>query len=88
MPYDLEFTQRFLRVYRRKTAERQKEIKRTLELLCDNPRHPGLQTHRIQGARGVWECYMNTSLRITFEYAESSMILRNNCTHDSVLRSP
>jgi hypothetical protein len=62
-------------------------IARCLELLADNPRHPGLRTHRVQGAPGVWEAYVDRANRVTFHYDGPAIVLRNNCNHD-ILRRP
>ena len=61
-------------------------IARCLELLADNPRHPGLRTHRVQGAPGVWEAYVDRANRVTFHYDGSTIVLRNNCNHDILHR--
>lgn len=89
MPQDLEITKRFDRIYRKKTSQEKARIQKTLAMLAENPRHPGLQVHRVLGTRGIWECYVDDSSRITFEHSsESVLILRNNCRHDAVLRRP
>jgi mRNA-degrading endonuclease YafQ of YafQ-DinJ toxin-antitoxin module len=87
MPFEFEFTQRFKTAYDSKTLKQREQIKNALRRLKENPRHPGLHTHLVQGAPGVWECYINSGWRITFEYSAGSIIvLRNNCCHDAVLR--
>jgi mRNA-degrading endonuclease YafQ of YafQ-DinJ toxin-antitoxin module len=89
MSSELEVTERFKRAFQRKTPQQRDRVRRTLRLLAENPRHSGLQTHRVHGASGVWECYVDRSARVTFEYgSESVLILRNNCGHDAVLRRP
>ena len=92
MPFQPRPTRRFKRGYRGKSAEHMRLVDNTLELLLRDPRHPGLNTHRIQGREGVWECYTNRALRITFEYRDENgervIVLRNTCNHDDVLRKP
>jgi len=61
-------------------------IARCVELLADNPRHPGLQTHRLQGSPGVWEAYIDQANRVTFHYDGSVIVLRKNCNHDILSR--
>jgi hypothetical protein len=46
--------------------KRYKAVKKTLRLLADNPRHPGLQTHELTSLRGpneekVFETYAEQS---------------------------
>ena len=87
MAFNLEFTARFRKAYRKKTSNQQSQIDNTLQLLATNPRHNSLETHKVQGAPGIWECYINEGWRITFEYADDCVLrLRNNCTHDEMLR--
>jgi hypothetical protein len=65
----------------------QQAIARCVELLADNPRHPGLNAHRMQGQPGVWEAYIDQANRITFHYEDGKIVLRKNCNHD-ILRRP
>jgi hypothetical protein len=63
-------------------------IARCIELLADNPRYPGLETHKVQGKRGVWEAYVDAANRVTFHYDDAGrIVLRNNCNHD-ILKRP
>lgn len=60
-----------------------------MQLLADDPRHPGLQTHRVQGSRGVFEAYVDRANRVTFHYDDAGrIVLRNNCTHEILTRRP
>jgi mRNA-degrading endonuclease YafQ of YafQ-DinJ toxin-antitoxin module len=86
MPFRL--TNRFEKKYLNKTVSEQDKVDETLDTLEQNPKHPGLHTHRVQGTKRIWECYMDDSLRITFEYGKRCIILRNNCKHNIVLRNP
>ncbi len=81
-------TNRFDRQYSNKTPDEQDKVEETLDTLEQNSRYPGLHTHRIQGTKRIWECYIDDSMRITFEYGRSYIILRNNCKHNITERSP
>jgi hypothetical protein len=56
--------------------------------LAENPRHQSLQTHPVRGSRGVFEAYVDKSNRLTFEYGDDCIVLRNHCNHDIVDRRP
>ncbi len=86
MPFNT--TDRFDRQYSRKTPEEQQKVDKTLELLEQDPKHPAFHTHRVQKTNNVWECYIDNSMRITFEYGKGRIILRNNCKHNITERSP
>jgi hypothetical protein len=62
-------------------------VARCIALLADDPRHPGLHTHRIQGRPGVWEAYVDRANRVTFHWDGPTIVLRKNCTHD-ILKQP
>jgi mRNA-degrading endonuclease YafQ of YafQ-DinJ toxin-antitoxin module len=83
---ELVIPKSFKRVAKKKERHMQGAIARCLELLGDNPRHPGLQTHRVQGMPGVWEAYVDRANRVTFHYDGEKIVLRNNCNHDILNR--
>lgn len=56
--------------------------------LGENPRHPGLHSHSVKGTSGVFESYVDDANRITWEWGDDCIILRNHCNHDIVKRSP
>lgn len=86
MNYDV--TNNFKRKYKKKIPIAQKSIDDTIGFLIDNPHHPGLHTHKVQGHTKIFEAYINDEARLTFEYAANSIIFRTNCNHNKVLRSP
>jgi hypothetical protein len=62
-------------------------VARCVQLLGDNPRHPGLHTHRVSGSPGVWEAHVDDANRVTFHWDAGRIILRRNCGHD-ILTNP
>jgi len=53
----------------------------------ENPRHPGLHVHSVQGTAGVFEAYVDQGNRVTFHYESGDVVFRNHCNHD-ILRQP
>jgi mRNA-degrading endonuclease YafQ of YafQ-DinJ toxin-antitoxin module len=85
---EIDIPSAFKRTALKKEPRMQAAIARCVALLTDNPRHPGLHTHRVQGTRDVWEAYIDNANRITFHYDEDGRIIfRKNCNH-SILRRP
>ncbi|MGH8933019.1 MAG: hypothetical protein ACRDZO_20940 [Egibacteraceae bacterium] len=85
----LEIPDHFRKVLHSKPAALQAAVLKCVARLGDNPRHPGLRTHRLQGAKGVWEAYVDKANRVTFHYGvDGRIVLRNNCNHDILTRSP
>jgi hypothetical protein len=81
-------TNRFTKQYSKKDPKAQKMVDDTLDIIDSNPRHPGLHAHRVQGTKRVWECYIDDRMRVTFEYGDDCIILRNNCKHNITSKNP
>lgn len=80
-------TRSFKKRLNKKPAELAGAILQCIARLADDPHHPGLHTHRVQGTRDVWEAYIDQANRLTFHYEDGDIVLRNHCNHD-ILRSP
>ncbi len=86
----IEYTANFKRRYKKKTDEMKERIDRALRLLGLDPKYPGLETHKVQGTKGVFESYVDRANRITWEWADTAhtIRLRTNCTHDIIKQNP
>lgn len=71
----------------KKTPQQRGAILECIERLGRNSRHPGLHTHRVQGAKGVFEAYVDDANRVTFHWEDGAIVMRNHCNHD-VLKTP
>jgi hypothetical protein len=78
----------FRRTLRKKPLVMRLAITECIKRLAENPRHPGLHTHRVQGTDGVFEAYVDDGNRLTFHYEGSTIVLRNHCNHDMLKRNP
>lgn len=65
----------------------QRQADKKLGLLLSNPRHPSLQTKKMEGTKGIWEARVSRNYRMTFNLVEDCLILRRIGTHD-ILRKP
>jgi hypothetical protein len=83
----IETSPGFRRAYKRKPEPMRAAIKATIKQLRTDSRHPGLHTHKVQGAIGVWEAYVDGANRLTFHWEGDTIVLRNHCNHD-VLKHP
>lgn len=63
-------------------------LKKKLELLMENPRHPSLRTKKIQGQARLFEASITMEIRMTWEYTEDGILLRNIGEHDKTLKNP
>lgn len=89
MNFSFRIPNNFKKVARKKPREMQELIAECIRLLAENPRNPKLNTHKMQGHKGVWEAYVdNDGNRLTFHYEDDVIVLRNNCNHDMLYRNP
>jgi mRNA-degrading endonuclease RelE of RelBE toxin-antitoxin system len=84
----LQYTRRFQRAYIRLTDEDAEQVKKTLQLMAENLRHPSLHVKKIRGVDNIWEARAGLAIRLTFEIQGDVMILRNVGLHDKTLKRP
>ena len=84
----LDYTERFKRKYIELPLAIRLKVKKALKLLDTNFRHPGLRSHPVEGAPGIFEAYVDRKYRLTFERRGDILILRNVDNHDECLRKP
>ncbi len=85
---ELEIPKSFRKRLDKKPARLKFAILECVHRLGTDPHHPGLKTHKIQGKEGIFEAYVDKSNRVTWEYGENRIVLRNHCTHDIIERNP
>ena len=89
---DIDTSEPFARRLTKKPEPLRGRILKTVRFLANNPRHPGLRTHKVQGASSngpVFEAYVDKANRLTFHYGpEGQIVLRNHCNHDIIKHSP
>jgi mRNA-degrading endonuclease RelE of RelBE toxin-antitoxin system len=84
----IEITERFVRQYRKLPRTIQQKVDKALALLDADFRHPGLHSHPLESAPGIFEAYVDRKYRMTFERRSDTFILRNVDNHDECLRNP
>jgi hypothetical protein len=84
----IQLTDRFVRQYGQLPITIQHKVDKAVTLLGANFRHPGLRSHPIEGAPGVFEAYVDVKYRLTFERRSDTFIMRNVDNHDECLKHP
>lgn len=84
----IQFTERFVRQYERLPKSIQKKADKALRLLDTDFRHPGLRSHPLEGARGIFEASVDDKYRLTFERRGDVLSMRNVDNHDECLKNP
>ena len=81
-------TDRFNKAYQQLSTEIQSKVKKAIQLLAENPHHPSLRTHKIQGVSYIYEGRIDQKYRFTFQLEGEDKILRNVDNHDECLKNP
>ena len=84
----IELTERFVRQYAKLPRAVQRKVAKALRLLDADSRHPGLHSHQVESAPGIFEAYVDSKYRMTFERRRDVFIMRNVDSHDECLRKP
>jgi len=84
----VELTERFIRQYTRLPIAIRNKVDKALRLLDNDFRHPGLRSHPVEKAPGIFEACVDDKYRMTFERKGVTFILRNVDNHDECLNNP
>lgn len=63
------------------TEIEQKQARKALRLLAEDPRYPSLQIHKVRGT-SFWEAYVNMNIRLIFENNGDTLVLHAIGHHD------
>ena len=77
-----------MRAYDRLPPEVQKRVDRTLRLLGEDWRPPGLRAKRLSGHRDIFYARVDRDHRLTYERRGDVLLLRNVGRHDETLKNP
>ena len=85
---EIVLTEQFEQAYEKLTKAEKRSVGKALTLLGDDPGYPGLRVKKLEGSRNIWEARPSKRLRMTFQVAGESIIMRNVGEHDRVLKKP
>lgn len=86
MPYQITYTERFQKHFKKLTEQEKKQLQTKLQLLAENPLHPSLRTKRIQGTSDLFECSVNMDIRIIWFYEGEKLIILVDVGHHDILK--
>ena len=84
----IRLSERFVSRYAEMSKIIQRKVDKALNLLDADHRHPGLRSHPVQGAPGIFEAYVDDKYRMTYERFGEVLFLRNIDNHDECLKNP
>lgn len=82
----IQYSDKFLENVEKLPKDIKKILRSKLEILLDNPHHPSLRTKKIQGQDNIFEASVTMEIRITWQYIENGILLRNIGEHDKTLK--
>lgn len=85
---NIYYSELFAEKVRQLPTEVKRILKKKLELMLENPRHPSLRTKKIQGQDNIFEASVTMDIRITWQYTGDGILLRNIGEHDKTLKNP
>jgi mRNA interferase RelE/StbE len=85
---EFSFSNRFKKDFKKLNSEEKRTLASKLGLLSENQYHPSLRTKKVQGTDDIFECSINMSIRMTWQYREETIFLRTVGNHDNVLNNP
>ncbi len=85
---NIYFLDLFLEGVKKLPADVKKVLKKKLDIMADDPRHPSLRTKKIKGHENIFEASITMNMRMTGEYFEDGILLRNIGEHDKTLNNP
>jgi len=85
---NIYFSDLFLQSVKELPEDVKRTLKKKLDIIADNPSHPSLRTKKIKGRENLFEATITMSIRMTWEYFEDGILLRNIGEHDRTLKRP
>ena len=65
-----------------------KLLKKKLELIDQNPKYPSLRTKKVKWSSDIYEASITMNYRMTWQYYQDGILLRNIGEHDKTLKNP
>jgi mRNA interferase RelE/StbE len=84
----IHYSDKFAENVAKLSQDVKKILKNKLEIMLENLHHPSLRTKKIKGQGNIFEATVTTGIRITWQYTEDGILLRNIGEHDRTLKDP
>ena len=87
----IERTDKFKKEYKKLPENIKKAFKKQFVVFIEHPSHkfhPSLRVKRVQGTSNIFEMTITMSTRMTWQYTEEGILLRNIGNHDKTLSNP
>ncbi|MBQ6971044.1 MAG: hypothetical protein IJP86_01670 [Synergistaceae bacterium] len=82
----ITYSERFLKHYKKLSADEKTQFRRKLDVFADNPLHPSLRTKRIKGTDGLFEFSVNMDIRVIWFYEGENLVALVDIGHHDMLK--
>lgn len=82
------YSQHFVKKLKKLDRNSIKAFKQKMVLMAQDISHPSLRVKKIQGTEHIYEASINMGIRMTWQYYENGILLRNIGEHDKTLKQP
>jgi hypothetical protein len=84
----VRLSNRFAAKYRGLPESLKLKVDKALKMLDADFRHPGLHSHPLGSAPGIYEVYVDRKYRMTYERRGDLFFMRNVDNYDECLKNP
>lgn len=84
----IKYSENFRDAVQNLSPEAKRELKKKLEIMIENPRHPSLRSKKIEGTDDIFEASIYMDIRMTWQYISAGILLRSLGEHDRTLKNP
>lgn len=87
----IDYSSTFIKNFKKLNKEDQTAFESQLNKFINKPIppfHPSLRIKKVQGTNGIFEMTITMGIRMTWEFTEDGILLRNIGKHDKTLKKP
>lgn len=87
----IDYSAKFIKSFKKLNKENQVAFESQLKKFLNKPKppfHPSLRIKKVQGTKEIFEMTITMGIRMTWQFTEEGILLRNIGEHDKTLKKP
>ncbi len=87
----IDYSAKFIKSFKKLNKENQVTFESQLKKFLNKPKppfHPSLRIKKVQGTKEIFEMTITMGIRMTWQFTEEGILLRNIGEHDKTLKKP
>lgn len=87
----IDYSSRFIKSFKKLNQNDQIAFETQLKKFLYNPKppfHPSLRIKKVQGTNAIFEMTIKMGIRMTWQFNDDGILLRNIGEHDKTLKKP